>query len=400
MRQLLILSALIAFASPSALAQSGGTSQDSTAYCDSLCRVPLPERIIPADPPFMCDCMVIIGGGVSSGGSSEPLTAPEILDRMFADNERRVANVDNYTTVMTTSSAPMPVVLYYEKEIIDGRSTFQLISPAELADREAAANGQPTSEQMGEGVVALADALGGLLGGGTTEDPGDSSAGGESSRGGTQSSANGDGGSGNGGSGNGGSGGVLGGIIDGIRDFGEGLREGRGRFEEQQGVVDDLFWNQELAERAFNAGKQEVLIDGEYYSCDVLSADWRHLQDFDLGPGYEDYRLGSARLWLSDEEEGFYEPIAMWANIYTPTGENITIYRTHKDFRQDTPGGPIVPRRTKMTMDGIAGLVQGAVDNVWTELQTIMDVFVNDGPPTAEQSAQMISDAMERLGLN
>ena len=335
--------------------------------------------------------MVLIESGSSGGGSGEPMTPIEILDRMWADFEQRVASVDNYTVVQTTSSAPMPIVLYYEKEVIEGHSTFQLISPAELADREAAANGQPTSEEIGDGVVALADMLGGLVGGGSPPASADDE---------SRSAADPPPAAATPGSSQEPPGALLAQMIaEGLRDFGEGLQEGRGRFEEQQGVVDDLFWNQDLAHRAFNAGKQEVLIDGEYYSCDVLSADHRHLEDFDLGPGYEDYRLGSARLWVSDEDEGFYEPIAMWANIYTPSGENITLYRTHKDFRQDGPDGPIVPRRTKLTMDGIAGLVQGAIDNVWTEVQSIHEVLVNGGPPTAEETTALIADTMERLGL-
>ncbi len=329
------------------------------------------------------------------------MTPAEILDRMFADNERRVAHVDNYTVVQTTSSVPMPVVFYYEKEIIEGRSTFQLVSPAELANRQAAANGQPTAEQMGQGVAAVAGALGGLLGGGAAESPGGGSEDGEAGQGGTQSSATGDGGAGNGG---GSGGGLLGQFVDRIRDLGEGLREGRGRFEEQQGVADDLFWNEDFVARMRNQGEREVLIDGTFYSCDELlyqrSVDGE-LAVIDLGLGSEEYAVTFARMFVSKDEEGFIEPIAMHLEIlHTTSGEYINFERTHKDFRRDTPDGPIVPRRTNLTIDGIGGLIQGALDDVWTELQSISNVLVNNGPPTTEESAALIEDAINRLGLN
>lgn len=393
MSRLLYLALLLLFSAPAVAAQDD-TPQDSTAYCDSLCRLPLLERIVPRNPPFLCDCMVLTGTGGSGGGNDEPMTPEEILDRMWEDHERRVANVNNYTLVQTTSSAPMPVVLYYEKEVIDGLSTFQLISPAELADREAAASGQPTSQEIGTGVVALADMLGGLVGGGGADSapPPDE----QSAQGGSQNSASGDDdGGGNGGSG----GGLLDQIVEGIRDFGEGLQEGRQNFEKQQGIVDELFWNEELVSRMENTGKQDVLVDGEIISCDVLYVDDREGEIMDLGPGYEGYRIWYARLWVSDEDTGFFEPIAMDLVLMTPSGDHVHLERTHKDFRQDGPDGPIVPRRTRMTMDGIGGLIQGAVNDVWTELQTVLEVLVNDGAPTQEQSAMLIADAMERLGL-
>ncbi len=382
MSRILLVPILLLLVAPTVWAQ-GGSSQDSTAYCDSLCLVPLPERIVERNPLFMCDCMVIIGIGGSGGGNDEPMTPAQILDRMWASYEQRVANVSDYTVVQTTSSVPMPVVLYYEKEVIDGHSTFQLISPAELADREAAANGHPTSEEMGAGIVALADMLGGLVGGGGSP-PGEepppvapTPGSGQEPPGALPLQM----------------------IIEGIRDFGEGLQEGRGRFEQQQGLMDDLFWNQDLIDRMRNTGKQEFLSNGEYISCDVLYVDDRDGPVMDLGPGYEGYSIWYARAWISDEDSGFFEPIAMEVNMKTPSGEHVTLTRTHRDYRQDGPDGPIVPRRTSMTMDGIAGLVQGAVDNVWTEVQSIHEVLMNGGPPTTEESAALIGDAMERLGL-
>jgi methylmalonyl-CoA mutase N-terminal domain/subunit len=80
---------------------------------------------------------------------------------MQATYERGVADVENYTVVVRRSGAPMPVVLYFEKEIVDGRPTFRQWSPGELAEWEAQQSGRPTPRQLGDGIEALAGVLGG-----------------------------------------------------------------------------------------------------------------------------------------------------------------------------------------------------------------------------------------------
>ncbi len=51
-------------------------------------------------------------------------SAGDVLNRMVAEYERRVKNVDNYTLVQETMG--METAQYYEKEVVDGRSRFWL----------------------------------------------------------------------------------------------------------------------------------------------------------------------------------------------------------------------------------------------------------------------------------
>lgn len=120
----------------------------------------------PVTAPPECDCALVATGGGGSGAPSAPPPTPqqvfarETVAAIVANYEAAVAGIDNYYVVETTSIAKVPAVHYFEKEVVDGYSEFNLISPIEIKRREQAAN---PSQSLAPGVeVGPAEILKGI----------------------------------------------------------------------------------------------------------------------------------------------------------------------------------------------------------------------------------------------
>lgn len=110
-------------------------------------------------------CLLLLGLLLAPTGQAQQEDPDDILDRMEAANERRIANVQNYTRVEKSDAAGMmPSVQYFERAS-DGSgdpvAAFRMVPPHELADSAAARRGDPTSDQIVEG---MADAIPHVLG--------------------------------------------------------------------------------------------------------------------------------------------------------------------------------------------------------------------------------------------
>lgn len=111
--------------------------------------------------------VLLLALSLTPGVFAQPNPA-DILDRMEAERQRRIADVENYTVVEKSHLTPMPSVQYYERATdADGNpvAAFRLVPPNELANRAAAARGEPTSEQLAEGLLDALGAVAGVAGG-------------------------------------------------------------------------------------------------------------------------------------------------------------------------------------------------------------------------------------------
>ena len=164
---LLLLPLFLVLFAPAAAAQ-----EDEEVNCDSLC-------MLPQEPPPQCICRITGGTGSGSGGGGQrldtiephwgpPGSAHPMVMEIVESYEARIATVNDYIVVARVGGG-LPVVLYYEKVMVDypGRSEhpiMQLVTQGEMNRRQGASAGGPTPEQLLEGIGAAAPALSGLLG--------------------------------------------------------------------------------------------------------------------------------------------------------------------------------------------------------------------------------------------
>ncbi len=360
---------VLLFCVPVALGQVAAPG-DSTAYCDSVCSIPALEWDSSEAAASVCSCGTV--GGVGSASSGEAITAQEIIRRVREEHERQIANVSDYTVVMTTSTVPMPVVLYYEKDWIEATDFseahigFRQVSEAELAERESGVEGAEVGKEMAGALGNMLDGLGGVKG---ATDAASAAA--------MQAAMN--------------------KIANKMKAIGADVAQTSQKLKGDQSLADDLFWNEELASILEHTGKVNFHTNSENISCDILSADASdpRLAEFDL----QGYKIRSISVWVADETSTrANETIRIRAAVVRPNSdEPVILRRTFEDFT--TVNGMQIPRRTTFEMNGISALVQAAVaSDSWTEIQRILKVLVNTGPPTAEQRAAMMRSAMELLG--
>ena len=145
----LVLLVLLCFSSAASAQES-----DSNPNCDSLC-------LLPSPPPSDCLCGGVVGGTGSAGINNPDPRAKAIIDEMRENYLDAVESVDNYTVVQTTSVGGPPIVIYYEKEIVNGFPGFRVVNPGELADQEAQSRGEMTSQDIAGDILDFARGLGG-----------------------------------------------------------------------------------------------------------------------------------------------------------------------------------------------------------------------------------------------
>lgn len=313
----------------------------------------------------------------SEAGSTVPETAAEVLDRVGESFERRMADVDNYAVVQMTSVAPLPVVLYFEREDVDGRTAFRQLSPSEVADREAEAAGRPTAEQIGGGLGELASRLGGLVPAGGAPSPAQP---------------------------------ILDKLVDGVRGSGE-ILQNVGPFETRQDLADQLWQLDEFRERAELVGREVAPVsycddlnrcgpgnvvrsgDEEVF---VLRADG--LEDVDLGEGSEGYTLSQVTQWvLVAGHSGDYVPVRMRAVMRRGDQEVVVEQTSRQLYRKQNMLEPgFILNRIRGLNEAVTGLPEGvARDGAIEALTFIYQILINNGPPTQEQMAQWIRQATE-----
>ncbi|NNF57576.1 MAG: hypothetical protein HKN04_04980 [Rhodothermaceae bacterium] len=287
--------------------------------------------------------------------------ARRILADLDAAYARRVSGVDNYTVVEKPSVAPIPVVLYYEKVEGAAKPVFRQVMPDELADREAAATGQPPPEQVLGGMADALEMLGGALQQvlGEADAPAGSPV--------TEGQA-----------------GALAGIFSGevadmLRDAAGGLP-----FDTREDALDQLADMELFAERARYAG--EVTLDGR--RTFLIQAD--SLNDIELDQPAEgpQYTLRTARLWIDAEEN---VALRMRFDLRAEAGEQswpVTIERHNKDYRSED--ALYEPFQVHGCMAGIMGPGD-------EELEVVMQksrILVNEGPPTQQRMAELLREAL------
>ncbi len=350
------------------------------AACDSLC-------VFPQSAPTECLCTTIIGINASSDVNNPNPEAKEFIDRMRDEYAQAVAGIEDYTVVETSEAGGPPVVLYYEKEIIDNYPAFRFVSPAELANREAEARGDPTAQDIAGGIAAL---LGSVAGGGEPEAGGSDGASGD--------------GTGDQGSNDSGSDGGLGSLLGQVAEAFDDIAQSSDELETREDLADQLMRSNIFNERARMRSNEDVTVEGEVIDCAVLYVDSRDFEEGELGEilgeDYERFDIFYARLWVTDGNER--HPVAMEARIKersvdcTPEDcphEYVTIRRTYADYREETPW---LSRKYESSIDGLTNLVGDIVADFQKIITQFVRVLVNTGPLSQQEQAELMAEIMQQ----
>lgn len=382
----LTLLLLVALAAPSLSAQGD---------CDSLC-------VFPETAPQECLCTTVIGFNASSDVNNPNPEAKELIDRMRDEYAQAVAGVDDYIVVQTTDAGGPPVVLYYEKEIIDHYPAFRFVSPAELANREAEARGDPTAQDIAGGIAAL---LGSVGGGGNQGEGGNDGSSGDG--------ANAMQGSGDQGGNESGSDGGLGSLLGQVAETFEDIAQSSSELETRDDLADQLMRSTIFYERADILHNEDISVGGEIIEdCAVLYVDQNDFEIGELadlfGEGYERFHIVSAKMWVTTGHER--KPVAMEAVLAEigpdgPVGacppqpdadcyiDGITIRRTYEDYREETPW---LSRKYESSIDGLTKLVGDIVSDFSKVITHFVRVLVNTGGLSQQEQVELMAEIMQQ----
>ena len=293
------------------------------------------------------------------GSVSSAVAAQRALASMDSAYAQRVAGINDYTTVKTTSLTRLPVVVYHEKVPEADKPVFRMVLPDELANREAVNNGQPTPGQMMEGMAEAVGVLGRMLPGALDEVdvpeglPIDETKLDVLAR-------------------------ILPGQISGaLRDMASGSP-----IDTRADAIDQLADMQLFADRSRLVG--EVMVDGR--RALLLEADDVADVDLDQPEDGTQYTLQKASLWLDAEK------FVVLGLRFDVQGRNeagtwpVLIESRNRDYRQ---AGPLYePFVVHQCLAGLFGPESRAREVVTETAQ----ILVNEGPPSPQRSAELIRD--------
>lgn len=366
----LLLSAL------AALALGSGGLQAQGGACDSIC-------FFPEEAPPECECRALFQGGGWGAAPSDPVDpeAAALIDGMMERWVEAVADVRDYTLVQTSSVTPMPVVLHFEKEIIDGHPMFRMVDNAELANREQVARGEPTSQEI---FGAMANLIGGGGGGAGEGDAAPSPA----LPSGVQEAL----------------GGLLGNLSRGVE---ETLRELSrvDRMHTRENLANELYgwWEfRNRAKRGLPPGGAPIALSFDP-GCEWVWAGSDAFEEGDMptsfGPGYEGYEVTFMAQCIVPSD--LPVPLLSVTDIRSPDGQMVRLERRIGDFDITTAAtGEIgfVPREEYLTMDGAAALIGNAMSNLMEVVNEVVEFIANEGAPTQEEMAWLLEQALAETG--
>ncbi|MDX1439784.1 MAG: hypothetical protein R3284_07780, partial [Rubricoccaceae bacterium] len=152
-------------------------------------------------------------------------------------------------------------------------------------------------------------------------------------------------------------------------------------------------------------GTVPISIDGQLIDCNELYADDRDFEPGELGEvlgdGYERFDIFYMRAWIPNNGPALM-PLAIEARIRersvecTPDdcpAQYVTIRRTINDFDQSAGW---VPRRETSSIDGLHNLIGNIASNFQQIITNIVQLMVNEGPPTQQRIAELIREAVEQ----
>jgi hypothetical protein len=391
-----------------------GQENEEEIDCASVCRV-FPDRA-----PPKCGCEAdITRASADDGDTFEDPVAREVFERMERNWREQTAHVDDYTIVQTSSIGGPPAVLYYEKEIVEGRPEFRQVSPGELSLREAEASGQDVNldaaDVMGQMVRNLTR---GSAGTGSQGGGAQSGSGAATNQGETQP------------------GGELNELLTGVADFLEaglalkremnsadwdgGLLEDRKSFyrmarddgrrcvqrRRSDGSLDSPSWGMSCRESA----EYEVLRN----DCRELTVSefehGRRVLDIQLGTGFEDYYVKRMSVTVcGDDAIPMHQFVVLYPREYfgqepetyaTDAERDLWRFRLDNEakmiskwnFDYDVAEARFIPRRSLLETRGLAVVGERFVE----VLITLQNVLVNEGPPTRETMLELLEVAMDR----
>jgi len=333
-----------------------------------------------------CDTPCLNSGVSVSGklGTVGPTSsARELLERMAAAYQERIASVDNYLVVQSsyilsgqgtlspdsgdgppptpppapTAGEAMPVgppaVLYFEKQQVAGRSAFVGVPPSELAKRENHSMGGPElgelASVLGEAMKMLPEGLRSMV----SEDE-------------------------------------LRNAITGVNPE-----------DRQQAFMVDNFWSEHQQTLVDRARRVRVdTINGQPLA--VLHAS--DLRDLDVDPGFE---VESATLWVGTNETGDPVPRILRVHGWQTTAGGprpLTIQRYYDDYRWV---GPMYePFKVTDIMAGMGDAAKGALGEaalgldrtIYTVATVVKSLKHNTGPPTQAETAKYVREGWDKSG--
>lgn len=351
----LLLLLVVVLSAPAAAAQN-----EEEVNCDSICMLPL-------RPPSDCVCgSGTVTSGPAGGGrppdTIEPDWGPpgsggQLLREVVEGYEAQLATITDYTVVASVAGSP-PVVLYYEKVLVDypGRSAhpiMQLVQQDELTRRQGEGSGAPTPEQLlgALGAVGpyLAEQMGNLPTGGL---PAEVRGHLTRLRFGLT---------------------VLPALLDGIAD---------GPQDQGPAYDHDVFWDPMflgIMIQYAREGDPEVVGDQLVRKLVITS------RDFDFSELTE---MDVTRITLWIAHSAYQQPVPLRMRIEGWYGVDRVEIERQWDGRAWV--GPM--SKSLRLVDIIRGL-RGQTSEAVTEID---QVLVNQGLPTSEETARLIREALER----
>jgi len=308
------------------------------------------------------------------------------MQRVREEYADQYGDVENYTVVQTSSTVPMPFIMYFERDDAPPERVtedsvsldpplirFRLIPEDELSERESKVDGEETGKEM---AGTLGKLFGGLGKGKKSPKEAASKA-------------------------------AMDRLAEHMAKMGKTIAQPGYRFKAQS-LVDSLFWSGKLIDKmkfAYESAYTPPLNTPEGAKAPdpvpstVLRADNPDIDiaDFDPEMAAAGYKIITIMLEIAnDPGDAPFFPLRMVTVIETPAGNRLRLHREYADFKLE--GGRFVPKQTSYRMDGIQALVEGAHEfNTYTEIYSILDVMFNKGMPTAEERQQMLLKAVKTI---